>query len=218
MPILHYFHLSQPSRAIKTLLAIGEVDAEIKSVNLMEGEHKTEEFLKINKWGAVPCWEEDDGTVLVESNSIMRYLADKHEIHSVWPKDLLARQRVDAALDFCGTTFRPGTIGLLHALIVLPKLYKQDLPDEARLEEIKTGIKATLEKAEKWLGDNAYFAGDFLSLADLQISSEVDSNLTMMKFPLDDFPKFKTWYGRVLENEHVKADHDILMEIASKMG
>ena len=56
MPTLYYDHVSQPSRALKTLLAIGNVEAELKYTNLMKGEHKTEEFLKINSRGQVPCW------------------------------------------------------------------------------------------------------------------------------------------------------------------
>ena len=120
----------------------------------------------------------------------MRYLADKYEINSVWPKDLLARQRVDAALDFCGTVFRSGTIGILLAKVVMPKIYGKDQPTEEELEKISVGVKATLEKAEKWLGDNDFFGGDSLSLADIQIFSETDTNLTMMQFALDDYPKF----------------------------
>lgn len=46
-PILYYFALDPPSRAV--LLAAAElgIDLQLKIINLLELEHKTEEFIKV---------------------------------------------------------------------------------------------------------------------------------------------------------------------------
>ena len=212
MPTFHYNHISQPSRAVLTFLQLAGVEYESHEIDLLGREQKTEEFLKINKWGTVPCWQEDDGDVLVESNAILRYLADKYEATDLWPKDLIQRQRVDAALDFCGSTFRPGTLPFLAETVVAPKFFGGNEPTEERLEQLKQLHADTLAKAEKWLGEKPYFAGETLSLADLQIFSEAATNHIILKIPHDDYPNFKAWFARMLENEKVKANHDILIE------
>ena len=42
---------SQPSRSVKALLSIGKVPHEEKMINMMIGEHKQEDYLKINPRG-----------------------------------------------------------------------------------------------------------------------------------------------------------------------
>src|SRR5688572_28346802 len=60
---------------------------------LQFGVNKTPEYLKMNPTGLVPTID-DDGFVLWESHSIVRYLAAKHGAGKLWPTDL--RQRADA--------------------------------------------------------------------------------------------------------------------------
>ncbi len=50
---------------------------ELKQLDLEQREHKTAEFLKLNRLGKVPTLI-DDGTVLVERAAICTYLADKY--------------------------------------------------------------------------------------------------------------------------------------------
>ena len=121
--------------------------------------------MKVNPAGVVPAWKEDDGTCFGESNSILRYLANKHEAHEWWPEDLIERQRVDAGLDFCGTTVRPG---LLKAIIVLgPKFFGRPEASEEEKAEVLKAQTETIEKIEKWLEGKSYIGGEKFSIADL---------------------------------------------------
>ena len=57
------------------------------------------EFLSINPIGLVPAVI-DDGEVLRESNSVVRYLATKHGNDTIYPRDPLRRARVEQWMDW----------------------------------------------------------------------------------------------------------------------
>lgn len=55
MSITLYYHpLSQPSRSTLALLNIGGLKFEGKIIDLMKGEGRSPEYLKINPFGGVP--------------------------------------------------------------------------------------------------------------------------------------------------------------------
>ena len=51
---LYWFIAGQPARALLSLLDIANVKYESNSINMMAGEHKTPDFLKINPKGSIP--------------------------------------------------------------------------------------------------------------------------------------------------------------------
>jgi glutathione S-transferase len=57
------------------------------------------DFLKLNPIGLVPAVI-DDGIVLRESNTIVRYLASKHGRHDLYPTDLVPRAKVEQWMDW----------------------------------------------------------------------------------------------------------------------
>ena len=112
MPSLElYWDLgSQPSRAIKALLEAGGVEHVTHNINLVKGEHKAPEIIALNPAGQVP-FIVMDGQTMVESSSILRYLACKYEsLNKFYPDNLEQRQKIDAMLDFNATSFRPAFV------------------------------------------------------------------------------------------------------------
>ena len=108
-----------------------------KEISLAKGEHKSPDYIeKVHKFGQVPAWQEDDGTVYIESASILRYLANKHKKHEFWPEDLIERQKADAGLDFNGTTVRPGLSTALREIVVGPTFFGAPAPTEERKAEL----------------------------------------------------------------------------------
>ncbi len=59
----------------------------------------TAEFLQINPIGLIPAVI-DDGVVLRESNSIVRYLATRHGPDEIYPKDPVQRAHVEQWMDW----------------------------------------------------------------------------------------------------------------------
>lgn len=78
-----------------------------KILNIPNGEHKSEEYLKINPQGTVPAVVDDD-FVMNESRAIMCYLVNaKSPNHSLYPEDVKARFIIDHRLYFDASTFMP---------------------------------------------------------------------------------------------------------------
>jgi glutathione S-transferase len=78
-----------PTRSIRvrwTLQELG-VDFEAVTVNLIAGEHRSPEFLKINPAGKLPVLVDGD-TILTESIAIVLYLAEKYRDKRLVPTDL----------------------------------------------------------------------------------------------------------------------------------
>lgn len=77
MPIdLYYMSMSAPCRAVLLTAKMVGVEINLKTINLMQGEHMKPEFLKINPQHTVPCLD-DSGFVVTESRAICAYLANK---------------------------------------------------------------------------------------------------------------------------------------------
>ncbi|WP_322103038.1 glutathione S-transferase family protein [Paraburkholderia sp. J41] len=80
------------TRAQRALWGLKEVAADFDyvSVNLLEGEHRRPEFLRINPAGKVPVLIDGD-RVIPESAAIVLYLAEKYPEKALLPVDLEAR-------------------------------------------------------------------------------------------------------------------------------
>lgn len=83
---------------------------QIKIINLTAGDHKTDEFTKLNPQQTVPTVD-DDGFVMSESRAIMAYLVDmKSPGSTLYPSDPKARFIVDHRLFYDATSFSPRLI------------------------------------------------------------------------------------------------------------
>jgi len=75
---LHGFFMSGPTYKIGLMLTLCGEAFDYISVNLRAGEHKTPEFLAINRFGQVPALvDTSNGRGLCQSGAILDYLADK---------------------------------------------------------------------------------------------------------------------------------------------
>ena len=73
---LYTFYLSGNGRKVHMALEEAGTQYDIVPINLMKGEQKNPEYLKLNPNGKVPTVV-DDGLVMWESIAILLYLAEK---------------------------------------------------------------------------------------------------------------------------------------------
>jgi glutathione S-transferase len=119
---------------VKSLLDSVDFKYEAKQLDLLGGEAKKPEYLAINPNGNIPFLTYD-GKAMWESASMLRYLACKiPALNKYYPANLEKRQEIDAALDFNGTTFRPGMLYKIVPNIIkgrtggfLPPLFQAQL-------------------------------------------------------------------------------------------
>ena len=107
------------SNVQKAMWAVGELGLEHTRIDVggAFGKNKEPPYLAMNPNGLVPTLEEEDGFLLWESNSIVRYLAGKHDKSGVLePKDAKQRALASQWMDWQLSVVGPGD----HARLLGP--------------------------------------------------------------------------------------------------
>lgn len=159
-----YYSPGTCSMAIHVILNELGVPFEAKKIDIMKGEQKTPEFLKLNPRGAVPVLV-DDGKVIREGAAIILYLLEKHK-SPLMPKDGYAHAQALEWLLFANSTLHP-TYGRGFMLMKteLDKGAKETLM-KATTDQITKLWKEVDEKLEK----SKYVAGDTVTAADILLT------------------------------------------------
>ena len=156
-------------------------------VDILNGESRTPEFLRMNPNGRTPVLD-DDGFVLAESNAILAYLARG--------TPLLPDDRRRWALVFQWLFFEQYSHEPYIATSRYWLLPKPDGPERtAALAARRDGGFAALRVMEGHLARHPFFVDDF-SIADVALfayTHVADEG----GFPLDDFPAVRAWLARV---------------------
>ena len=153
------------------------------------GVNDTPAFLAMNPNGLVPVID-DDGFVLYESNAIVRYLAAKHALGTLWPEDLRARADVDRWMEWQSTGFTPAMTQVFWQLIRTPP-EKRDM----------AAVEASREKSEKHAGildahlrGREFVAGQSFSAADIVIGCAAHRWLHL-PVARERRPDLERWYA-----------------------
>ena len=113
----------------------------------------------MNPNGLVPTLEEEDGFFLWESNSVVRYLAGKHDKSGVLePKDPKQRALASQWMDWQLSVVGPAIFHAFWGLIRTP-------PEKRDMAAIKTSQEKTtdaMQILDAQLGKTQYVAGRFL--------------------------------------------------------
>src|SRR5215213_7186278 len=70
---------------VQWVLEEGDLDYELRKIDIIKGEHRAAEFLAINPAGLIPVLITPDGDVLYEAAALMLYLADRHQLTELAP-------------------------------------------------------------------------------------------------------------------------------------
>ena len=185
------------SYKVRLLLAQLGIPCEIIEVDILKGESRTAEFLKINPNGRTPVLD-DTGFVLAESNAILAYLARGTKF---LPDDRKAFGLVFQWLFFEQYSHEP--------YIATSRFWLQHKPESAErtalLASKREGGWATLKIMEEHLAKNDFFVGDY-TIADIALFAYTHVS-DEGGFPLDDFPKIRAWIERVKTQKGVCSDH-----------
>ena len=86
---------SPNARRVRIFMAEKGLELPKVTVDMMQGENSTPEYLAKNSLGKMPVLELDDGTCIAESAAICRYLEELHPEPSLFGRDALERARVE---------------------------------------------------------------------------------------------------------------------------
>ncbi len=178
----------------KALWAAAELGLKYERIDagLQFGVNKTPEYLKMNPTGLVPTIE-DDGFVLWESHSIVRYLCAKHAAGTLWPTDLRARADAERWMDWA-FTFQRAMRDVFWGLIRTPA-EKRDLK---AIEEGRLRSAELLAIPESILAARKYLTGDAFTMGDIPFGCELQR---WMRVPIERprFPAVEAWFERLRE-------------------
>ncbi|RDI75223.1 Glutathione S-transferase [Gaiella occulta] len=124
-------------------------------------------YLAVNPVGGIPALE-DDGLVVSESNTILRYLAGRERRVDLYPGEPRERAPVDELLDRWSLTFRPAFFRYeVAALGFSPdKGVGAGAPDTAALPGIVAAIAPTLRLLDGLVDRSGFALGRF-TIADV---------------------------------------------------
>jgi len=175
------------SYKVRLLLAQLGIRYEIVEVDILNGESRTPEFLKINPNGRTPVLD-DNGFLLAESNAILAYLARGTKF--------LPEDRKSWALVFQWMFFEQYSH---EPYIATSRFWLQHKPDSAEHSAIiqarREGGWAALKIMEVHLAKHDFFVGNY-SIADIALFAYTHVSHEG-GFPLDDFPNICAWIERV---------------------
>jgi glutathione S-transferase len=186
-----------PTRSIRARWTLQELDADFEPirVNLVAGEHRRPEFLKINPAGKIPVLIDGD-LVLTESVAIVLYLAEKYPAKGLLPASLDERAQVNRWLLFAATELEQPLWRIARHTALYPE--EQRLSRDVTLASGEfTDMAAVLEKHMR---GQQFVVGDNVSVADFVTAYTLDwANEYKL---LDGCPELLAYMERMYTRPH----------------
>ena len=159
-------------------------------------------YRAMNPNGRVPTID-DDGFVLWESNSIVRYLASKHGAGTLLPDNLQTRADADRWMDWATSTINPLMSPLFWGLIrTAPEKRNAD-----ELEKLRIKMEDLMGILDAQLATRAFVAGDAFTMGDIPVGCFAQRWLAL---PIQhaEHPNLLRWLERLADRPgflvHVK--------------
>jgi glutathione S-transferase len=181
-----------PTRSLRALWGLKELDADFEfvPVNLLAGEHKRPEFLRLNPAGKVPVLVDGD-TVIPESAAIVLYLAEKYREKGLLPAGLEARANVYRWTMFAVTELEQPLWRIAKHTAIYPE--DKRLPADAALA--REDFLAMAAVLDSHLKGRQFIVGDGVTVADCVTAYLIDwANELRL---IEDFAELRAYLERM---------------------
>jgi len=191
------------SNVQKAMWAIGEIGLPHERIDIAGpfGKNREPAYLAMNPNGLVPTLEEEDGFLLWESNTIVRYLAAKYKATVLEPADLRTRALASKWMDWQLTVAGPAIFECFWGLIRTPP----EKRNHAAIEESKKRTTAAMTILDGQLAKTRYLAGDGFSYGDIPVGI-IAYRFRQLVPERPALPNFERWYGEISSRQAFK-DH-----------
>ena len=184
---LHHFPLSGHAHRAQLMLSLLGLPHQLVPVNLRQGEHKTEAFLRLNPFGQVPVLE-DGNTVVFDSNAILVYLARQYDPAHRWlPADAAGQAVVQGWLSVAAGLIAYGPAAARRVNVFGAKL---------NADELIASSHQLLGVMESTLTQRAFLAAPSATIADVSaysyIAAAPEGNVD-----LSPYPQVRAWLARI---------------------
>ncbi|CAN4108254.1 unnamed protein product [Withania somnifera] len=180
---LYSYWRSSCAFRVRIALNLKGLEYEYKAVNLLKGEQRDPEYLKLNPLGYVPTLV-DGNAVIADSFAIIMYLEEKYPQRALLPQD---RQR--RAINYQAANIVSANIQPLQNLAVLKYIQEKVGPNETT-PWVQSHIRKGFEALEKLLKDYAgkYATGDEVYVADLFLAPQIHAAIKRFEVDMNQFP------------------------------
>lgn len=179
----------------KVLWCCGELDLPYERIDagLQFGVNDTPEYKAKNPNGLVPTIEED-GFVLWESHAIVRYLARRDGMGTLWPADARVAADADRWMEWYSTTLWPAMRPVFWNLV-------RTAPDKRNAAEVTANHRKLVDYfgiVNGELAHKQYLAGSAFSMGDIPMGVAA---FRWYNLPLERpvLPHLDRWYARIGE-------------------
>jgi glutathione S-transferase len=182
------------SNVQKAMFAVGELKLPYQRIDIggAFGKNREPAYLAMNPNGLVPTLEEDDGFLLWESNSIIRYLAAKHGAGTLEPSDLRTRALASKWMDWQLSVLGPAITPVFWGLIRTPPEQR----DAKAIADGKVKTTAAVKMLDEHFAKTPYAAGDALSMGDIPIAI-MSYRYRELVPERPAYPNFERWYAAI---------------------
>jgi glutathione S-transferase len=170
---LYWNIISQPSRAVKSLIDIGKLSCSLQNVNIAKLEQRKKEFTDMYSIGKVPVMKSGD-FVLGESGAIMIYICERYpQLIKYYGETLEQRAITNQYISWYQNFFRPFMVAPVR-LYLTAAITQQPIYEHQKKTHID-GLLDVIEKFNEILAKNKtkFIAGDRLTIADLLFFHEM---------------------------------------------
>ena len=182
--------MANSPRKVRMFLAEKNItNVEMVEINIMEGEHKTPEYRAIAPNSRIPALQLDDGTVIMESTAICRYLESLHPEPNLFgesPIEIASIEMWQARI--FNELMIPLAMGFRHLHPAMSALETQN--KEYGETQKNIGIKS-LKYFNSVLSESEFVAGDRYTFADIQMITTTDFFIGLNRLNLDDYPEIE---------------------------
>jgi len=189
---LYTFPPAPNPRKLAVYLGEKQIEIPVEIVNLLEGEQSSPEFVAINRLGAVPVLELDDGTRLSESLAIIEYLEELNPEPPMIGIEPLERARVREAE-------RLIDIGVLMRTARIVHNRRSPLPgvvgDAALAERETERLPRILGLIDERIGSRPFVMGDRPTIADCSLFAALSFGQLFGLEPDARFTNVRRWYA-----------------------
>lgn len=181
-----------PTRSLRARWALQELDAEFEFVpiNLLAGENRHPDFLRLNPTGKLPVLVDGD-LVLTESAAIVMYLAEKYGAKGLMSADLSQRAQVYRWSMFAVTELEQPLWRIARHSFLYPE--DKRLPEDIALAKEEFVSMAAI--LDRHMDGREFIVGDTISVADCVTAYVLDwGNENGL---IDDYSNLKAYLERM---------------------
>lgn len=185
---LYSFPLSGNAHRAQLMLSLLHLPYELVQVDLIKGEQRSAEFIKLNPMSQVPVLR-DGETVLADSHAILVYLASKYGDSDWLPTTPLEMAQVQRFL-----ALSAGEIARGPAIARMIHIFKAKLD----LQVAHSIAQRVLNMLNEHLSQRAFLLGDTRTIADIACYTYI-AHAPEGGIALSPYPQVQAWLKRIEE-------------------